>query len=622
MAKATSQPLTDRTLFTEQGQIVGTFEYMSPEQADLTGTDIDTRTDIYSLGVLLYQLMVGTLPFDSAELRSHSLDEIQRILREQDPSMPSARLRDLGASAKQSAYYRRTDLTSLMRHVRGDLDWIIGRAMEKERARRYPTASELAEDILRHLGDEPVLASPPSTAYRLRKFVRKNRGAVTTIAATAFALVAGTVGTTLAYLEAERAREAESQMRHLANAQFEQILPLADLKRLDQALAAADSLWPIRPHLREPMHQWLAEQAAPLQENLPRHRAALAKHKSHPLATGEQYVRNSETAVRSSAKHLSVPAHTQRLQHDVLVELVARLERFADPDPLIGEVASVRRRLAMMQSIEQQSLLGVEAVAGWAEAREDIRRSESYNQLNLPPQFGLLPLGRNEHSGLWEFWHVQSGSRPVANLHGSSKTPWGIAGDTGMVMVLIPGGTFWMGAQREKPQDPNYDPNAKEDEKPVHKVTLEPFFLSKYEMTQGQWQRFTGNNPSHWSPATTIISERYSLADPVEWVNWNECHEVLFRLGLALPTEAQWEYATRAGTSTVWWTGNEASGLQDAANIADVSMKRYPELQHLASLDIDDGRIFHGVVGSYAPNPFGLHDVIGNVCEWCRDPLL
>ena len=173
IAKATAARLTERTAFTELGQLIGTPEYMSPEQAELSGLDVDTRTDVYSLGVMLYTLLVGALPVDSDELREQSFDEIRRRIREDEPPAPSTRLQLLNSS--ESAERRRTDPVGLTRLLRGELDWIVMKAMEKDRGRRYQSTSALAEEIDRYLRDEPVLAGPPSRAYRWGKFVRRHK---------------------------------------------------------------------------------------------------------------------------------------------------------------------------------------------------------------------------------------------------------------------------------------------------------------------------------------------------------------------------------------------------------------------------------------------------------------
>jgi len=211
IAKATGHRLTERTLFTEQGQLIGTPEYMSPEQAEMSGLDVDTRTDIYSLGVMLYELLAGVLPFDPKSLREAGFAEIQRIIRDTDPPKASTRLSSLGDTRGTIAKHRKTDPTSLSRQLKGDLDWIIMKAMEKDRARRYETPNALAMDIQHYLDDEPVMARPPSAGYRLRKFARRHKmGAAAAVAVTC-ALLMGIMGLTIGFREAVKARNEAVQ---------------------------------------------------------------------------------------------------------------------------------------------------------------------------------------------------------------------------------------------------------------------------------------------------------------------------------------------------------------------------------------------------------------------------
>jgi tetratricopeptide (TPR) repeat protein len=210
VAKAAGQPLTERTLVTGLGAVVGTPEYMSPEQAELNNLDIDTRSDIYALGVLLYELLTGTTPLTSRRVKEAALLEVLRVIREEEPPRPSVRL-STTEELPSIAAVRSVEPAGLSRLLRGELDWIVMKALEKDRNRRYETANGLARDIQRHLADEVVEARPPSTGYRLRKFVRRNKGRVLATALVLLALVAGTIGTTWGYLSADRARKAEAR---------------------------------------------------------------------------------------------------------------------------------------------------------------------------------------------------------------------------------------------------------------------------------------------------------------------------------------------------------------------------------------------------------------------------
>ena len=192
IAKATAQRLTEKSLFTQHGTIVGTLEYMSPEQAEMSALDVDTRTDVYALGVLLYELLTGTTPLERARLRHSGYAEILKRIREEEPPKPSTRLTDSSESLASVAVLRRTDPARLARTVRGDLDWIVMKALEKDRTRRYETANGFARDIQRHLDGDAVEACPPSARYRLGKFARRHRAALATAASFALLLAGAT----------------------------------------------------------------------------------------------------------------------------------------------------------------------------------------------------------------------------------------------------------------------------------------------------------------------------------------------------------------------------------------------------------------------------------------------
>ncbi len=225
-------------MFTGIGQIVGTLEYMSPEQAHVNQLDIDTRTDVYSLGVLLYELLTGTTPFDKQRLRSAAWDEMLRIIREEEPPKPSTRLTDSKDALPYISAQRHTEPAKLTKLVRGELDWIVMKALEKDRNRRYETANGLGNDLQRYLNDEPVQACPPTAGYRMRKFVRRNKGPLIAVGVILFCLVSGIVGTTFGLLDARRERDAAELAR--SEAVKAQYAETQQRNKADQAHALAE----------------------------------------------------------------------------------------------------------------------------------------------------------------------------------------------------------------------------------------------------------------------------------------------------------------------------------------------------------------------------------------------
>jgi tetratricopeptide (TPR) repeat protein len=213
IAKALGQHLTDKTLCTGFAQLVGTPLYMSPEQAEMSGLDVDTRTDVYSLGVLLYELLTGTTPFDKERLRQAGYDEMRRIIREEEPARPSARISTMGDAATVVSARRGSDPIRLSRLFRGELDWIVMKALEKDRARRYETASAFAADVERYLHDQPVSACPPSAWYRCRKFARRNRGPLVmgSVVTAALVVVLASVASLAVWRLREREKMAEDR---------------------------------------------------------------------------------------------------------------------------------------------------------------------------------------------------------------------------------------------------------------------------------------------------------------------------------------------------------------------------------------------------------------------------
>jgi len=237
IAKAITQPLTDKTFVTFQGQLLGTPEYMSPEQVDLATQDIDTRSDIYSLGVVLYELLAGVLPFEAEFFARAGLAEIQQTIREQEPASPSIRLTSLGEKARAIAASRSTQVVPLARRLHRELEWIPLKAMRKDRCRRYRSASEMADDVHNYLTGRPLIAGPETTIYRVQKFIRKHAGSVATVALVAVAIVLALVATTIMYSQAETAREKEALAREQETAARVQAQEAQKLAQEQRALA-------------------------------------------------------------------------------------------------------------------------------------------------------------------------------------------------------------------------------------------------------------------------------------------------------------------------------------------------------------------------------------------------
>jgi formylglycine-generating enzyme required for sulfatase activity len=535
---------------TLSGSVFGTPAYLAPEQIETRVGCVDRTTDVYALGATLFELLTLHAPYE-APTRQRLY---RAVLLEQPP-----------------------DPRRYSPVVSGDLKAVLDTALAKERQRRYPTALDLAEDLRRVREHEPVRARRAGLLLCLRRWARRNPALAVSLSGLILTLIAG-LGTTGWLLKENRATLAET-------------IRLADIRSLPALEQAADDEnWAALPQGIPGMQAWLAAAGA-VYGRLDNHVTYLESLR----AKGRPY------PMEESGRAVWVfGSPGLQLEHDELAAFVDRLQALSET------IDDVRSRLEDASTLAQRTIEAYwDRWAATIGAIADQERSPQYGGLSLDPQVGLIPIGRDPRSGLLEFAHLQTGEPAVRNTQTGKLT---LTAETGLVFVLIPGGAFDMGAEPpsdEKPIGfPNVDPftSSERPEHPVHRVELGPFFISKYEMTQGQWLRITGENPSSNAPSDMRPDPPgHSLLWPVSRLTWSNADRVLCRLGLALPTEAQWEFAARAGTTTVWWTGNDVESLKGMENVAgDWGAQVAP-------------------VGVHPPNPFGLHDVHGNERELVRD---
>ncbi len=796
LARATERD-ENRSLQTVEGQFLGTPDYMSPEQA--RGSAIDTRTDVYAIGVILYELLSGERPLTATSLDGAGIVEIQRAILEHEPRTPSTRVSTSGGEETflHSASCRTTP-AALKRRLRGELDWIVMRAIEKDPERRYASVGELAADLQRYRSHEPVVARPASFAYRARKFARKYRVQVIAAMLVLLALVGGIIGTSVGMRDAEAARDVAE--KSLAN--FDS---LALIVKLDELKRSKRGLPPGWPEHVEDLRAW-CDDAAGLVGALPAIRSTIESIRSRatersadesvaddprlgsvsserdrllelvrkaervmavsrgvaepdvpvldqatrdlstdelwrrawrvvkPVNPGDGDERESLALARLAyekaaddrerrlalralvaalsangahdealarceelmslrsgdweesaegdgavvwARHLADRRHTiahsggaadrvvrcteldvqlglwqvedgrDQFLHDTLVTLSARIEAFA-----ARELTEVGRRITWSERIVEAST-GRHA-SRWEEARDAIRRAdgvtahEAYGNvpIDLQPHLGLVPIGMNPVTRLWEFYHLAS-ARPPEPGHDPRDLPMPVhrADGTvdsrttpGIVFVLVPGGEFDMGSSSAIDTsltaiEEKIAAAAELTERPRRRVALDPFFLSRHEVTQGQWFQLTnGETPSHYrigniylgNPGLDGVQREFisEVADyrlPVEGMSWSDCFDVMHSHGLDLPTEAQWEYACRAGTTTLWHAGDSPADMAGYCNTKDKTAERFYPRWGVSRVDFEDGYSGPAPVGSFAPNAWGMHDMHGNYWEWCRD---
>lgn len=726
-------------LNTGDGVIVGTVAYMAPEQARGELSEVNSRSDVYALGAMLYELLAGRAPYAQPGASSRQL--LLSLLA--GPPEPLAR-----AAPKAPP----------------ELIAIAEQALSRDASKRYADLAEVALELRAYLEGRVVRAHRTGSWAELVKWVHRNRALALVSAAATLSTLVG------AALIVAKARE----LRMLAA----DMSLLADIAEHDELERQIDELWPLEADIAPRLEAWIERATALVsgrsarsdtpsglaacREALERVRARAAPitpaeierdRREHPLAAKSERLSSelqwrrrmagiepwpdeqperealardwgeadSTTLERVARERLGAdwsnfgheiaalvaarafleraePAQQARA-HQCLAMALYKVGRFSEcelhSDRAValgesrdypsqarlrmsiasfseGDTAAKKRenlerelaglqatvserrtyrfetasleswhrrasegverlqsiatnqlapqpdrdprlwtipeRLASVLEVARESVESPQARARWAVAREAIRASTLYAGLELQPQFGLVPLGPDPRTGLWEFAHLLSGTAPSRGEDGDLE----LTEDSAIVLVLAPGGVFVMGAQSHDREAPNHDPDADDDEGPTHEVTLRPFFIGKYEVTWGQWERTTRNNARPPEVAS------HSSLRPACLLSWELGDTWLVRSGLSLPTEAQWEYAARGGASS---TGPslEAPALRECANLLDRSAFEGGVRGSLQPLPWSDGQVESAPIGGRTPNRLGIHDTAGNVFEWCLD---
>ncbi|MFN8825116.1 MAG: protein kinase domain-containing protein [Planctomycetota bacterium] len=545
----------DNSVVSMDGQQLGTPSYMSPEQA--RSEELDARADVYSIGAMLYELVTGRPPYTTPGVRQPAY----RILNDVAEGPPRP-------------------IEELQKNVPGELVAVIEKAMARDRDQRYPSVLALASDLRAFLSHQVVRAYRTGAWQETRLWIRRNKPLAASLAA-AFLLLVGAVIITLVLGDAARRAEQDAKARAVAlatkMAEFDQLAMVVDYERLMQEEMGLLTAYPDQ---LEAIDDWLRRAQGLVRRRAELRKAVVALRQEADAArdgeAGRAPASGEEMAVRFLAQSLD--------------DLVGKLPRLA---VLLPDMQRARR---WAEAVGPLTKAHPNARMTWDEARAQVAVNPRYAGQDLPLRdrdvSGLVPIGCNPKSGLLEVYDLRSawdGSGDPGELARlpipTHRADGGIAmtGASGIVFVLVPGGALPRGpaaAGRPTIGQQRY------------LVQLDPFFLAKHEMTQGQWLRTNGDNPA----ASAALEQ---LALPVESINWSQCREALRRLGQALPSQLQWEYAIRGGTTTTWWSGNDERSILAAENVGA------------------QGRMLP--VGSRSPNPFGLFDMGGNVSEWCDD---
>jgi len=594
----------DDSDLTRTGDVIGTPAYMSPEQLQGVHVEVDARADVYSLGVILFELLTLRRPFEAAT---------QELLHRQILAAPFPDIRSL-----------RSELTD-------DVAIVLQTAMARDRMHRYETADQFARDLHRLRTGQPVLARPPTALQRCAAWCRRSPALATSLGLLFVSLAAGAIiGFTL-YIEAQSARTRYDQ--------------LADVERLRDARASAATVEDGSQDDGAAIARWLSEHGEPLASTLPRHQHALGQLAQQAITTEagsalpervQQRIRDLTGQLEHSQQSLIRPRnqinrelHTMAVTkltaaitalqatpmpperrfansedaflHRSLSDLVTELEQFTSPR---GMLPTMRQRAAWAQRVRAETITSKQDL--WQRVQRELAEDERFAGRELQPQLGLVPLGRDPRSGLQEFAFVRGGTTPSRD---ATSQQLSITAKDAPVLVLLPPGKYVAGSSLDA-QHPAYDPDARDSEMPPITVELDWFFLCKHELSRAQWQRLGGTQGSFSLDAESLGDD--VDMHPITEVTWHECDELLRNHRLTFPTELQWEYAARAGTRTPYLTGKQPRRLGTQANFRSAA-EAGPR---------SDGHRYTAPINTLLQNRFGLWHVSGNAAEWCRESYM
>ena len=617
------------SLDTLSGDVLGTPAYMSPEQARGDQAELGPRTDIYSIGAILYHLLAGHAPFFESETSPPSSEVLARVLGGPPPSLSRA-----------------------SSDMHPELVSISERAMARAPEQRYASCAEIAADLRAFLDGRVVRAHRTGALQRAQKWVRRNRS----LSGAILGVLLLAAGALFSWSEA-RAKENSLSL-------------LADLRGPLELLDEFPALWPADPDHAHAIEHWiaraedlrahgagyerqledlrqggarvddsewvrkdyatrLARRIASAERALDQNRAALYARENGLLTASGSSVETLRANQASMERELQAlrarPEEKeswnfsdpqQQLLHDRLDQFLAEL------DFVIGRLEPRARPILARAALELAGAADApsptDPARSWEAVSLAVASDPRFRGLTLPAQRGLIPLGPDPRSGLWEFAHVQSGRVPERDAAGDLvRSP-----DMGIVLVLLPPGPGTVGAQSADASAANYDPWTERFEGPPLETTMSAFFLSKYELTLAQWSRLSGEPPEVRLASTGSSDPLTDGLFPAGGITGTWAGTVMAAYSLELPTSIYWEYAARAGSSSPWWCGAEAASLEGAGNVADQSWQRargYADTDMAGAVPFDDGVLDFAHVGQFRPNDFGLHDTIGNVAEWCRD---